>query len=98
MDKIAYDSEGKIYTEPRDADMEKDINDVLLLNGIQKSDGTVRDTSTELLKGRKDTYERAKIPSRRTTAHTQTPEGRDFVYFNFKIYRIDINHSTVFGS
>lgn len=60
MDKIAYDSEGKIYTEPRDERMERDINEVLLLNGIQKKDGTVRDTSTELLKGRKDAYGRAK--------------------------------------
>ncbi len=60
MDKIAYDKDGKIYTEPRDVDMERDINDVLLLNGIQKKDGTVRDTSTELLKGRRDTYIRAK--------------------------------------
>ena len=40
--------------------MEKDINEVLLLNGIQKKDGTVRDTSTELLKGRKDAYDRAR--------------------------------------
>ena len=60
MDKIAYDKYGKIYTEPRDEAMEKDINDVLQLNGIQKKDGTVRDTSTELLKGRKDAYSRAK--------------------------------------
>ena len=60
MDKIAYDKDGKIYTEPRDVDMERDINDVLLLNGIQKKDGTVRDTSTELLKGRRDTYIRDK--------------------------------------
>lgn len=40
--------------------MERDINDILMLNGIQKKDGTVRDTSTELLKGRKDAYDRAK--------------------------------------
>ena len=60
MDKIAYDSKGKIYTKPKDEDMERDINEVLLLNGIQKKDGTVRDTSTELLKGRKDAYDRAK--------------------------------------
>lgn len=60
MDKIAYDKYGKIYTQPRDEAMEKDINEVLLLNGIQKNDGTVRDTSTELLKGRKDAYDRAK--------------------------------------
>lgn len=60
MDKIAYDSEGKIYTKPKDEDMERDINEVLLLNGIRKKDGTVIDTSTELLKGRKDAYDRAK--------------------------------------
>lgn len=60
MDKIAYDSNGKIFTEPRDNAMEKDINEILLLNGIQKRDGTVRDTSTELLKGRRDAYDRAK--------------------------------------
>lgn len=60
MNKIAYDSESKIYTKPKDEDMERDINEVLLLNGIQKKDGTVRDTSTELLKGRKDAYDRAR--------------------------------------
>ena len=32
-----------------------------MLNGIQKSDGSVRDTSTEILKGRRDAYDRAKI-------------------------------------
>lgn len=60
MDKIAYDKEGKIFTEPRDEVMERDINDVLLLNGRQKADGTVLDTSTELLKGRRDAYQRAR--------------------------------------
>lgn len=53
MDKIAYDKDGKIFTMPRDEAMEKDMNEILLLNGIQKKDGTVRDTSTELLKDRK---------------------------------------------
>ena len=60
MGKIAYDKEGRIFTKPRDEAMEKDINDVLMLNGIQKADGTVRDTSTELLKGRRDAYQRAR--------------------------------------
>lgn len=60
MDKIAYDKEGRIFTEPEDVDMEIAINDVLLLNGIQKKDGTVRDTSTELVKGRRDAYDRAR--------------------------------------
>ena len=59
MDKIAYRRDGTIYTEPRDEAMEKDINETLLLNGIRKEDGTVRDTSTELLKGRRDAYDRA---------------------------------------
>lgn len=39
MDKIAYDSKGKIFTKPKDEDMERDINEVLLLNGIQKKMG-----------------------------------------------------------
>lgn len=60
MDKIAYDKDGRIFTEPKDVAMETAINDVLLLNGIQKKDGTVRDTSTELLKGRRDAYDRAR--------------------------------------
>ena len=32
--------------------LEKDINEALLLNGVRKSDGSVRDTSTEILKDR----------------------------------------------
>ena len=61
MNKIAYDSEGKILYETERMKIWKgNINEVLLLNGIQKKDGTVRDTSTELLKGRKDAYDRAR--------------------------------------
>lgn len=60
MDKIAYKPDGTIYTEPRDDVMEKDINETLLLNGIRKPDGSVRDTSTEILKGRRDAYDRAR--------------------------------------
>ena len=30
--------------------MEKDINETLLLNGVRKPDGSIRDTSTEILK------------------------------------------------
>lgn len=40
--------------------MEKDINETLLLNGVRKPDGSIRDTSTEILKGRRDTYDRAR--------------------------------------
>lgn len=60
MNKIAYDANGRIYTEPHDEAMERDMNEVLRLNGIQKKDGTVMDTATELLKGRKDVYTRAR--------------------------------------
>lgn len=60
MDKIAYRTDGTIHTEPNDTEMEKDINETLLLNGIRKADGSFRDTSTELVKGRKDVYDRAR--------------------------------------
>lgn len=60
MDKIAYKADGTIYTAPMDQDMEKDINEVLHLNGVRKKDGSFRDTATEVVKGRKDTYERAR--------------------------------------
>lgn len=40
--------------------MEKDINETLLLNGVRKANGTVRDTATEVLKGRRDTCDRAR--------------------------------------
>jgi hypothetical protein len=39
---------------------DKDINETLLLNGIRKMDGSVRDTATEVLKGRRDAYDRAR--------------------------------------
>lgn len=50
MDKIAYKPDGTIFTEPKDEAMEKDINETLLLNGVRKPDGSIRDTSTEILK------------------------------------------------
>lgn len=60
MDKIAYKPDGTIFTEPKDEAMDKDINETLLLNGVRKLDGSVRDTSTEILKGRRDAYDRAR--------------------------------------
>ena len=60
MDKIAYDREGFIKTEPRDKRIDDDIRDKLRLNGIWKNDYFVADTSTGLVKGRKDTYLRYK--------------------------------------
>jgi len=71
MDKIAYKPDGVMYTEPKDKDMEKDINNILGLNGVKKSDGTRRDTATELLKGRKDAYDRA-----RKLIHRMNVEGK----------------------
>ncbi|MGN0483718.1 MAG: retron system putative HNH endonuclease [Lachnospiraceae bacterium] len=65
MDKIAYRPDGRIYTNPKDATMERDINEILLLNGITKPDGSVRDTATEILKGRRDAYDRAREMMRR---------------------------------
>lgn len=56
MDKIAYKKDGTIYTNPEDEAMEKDMNEILHLNGIRNRDGSVLDTSTEILKGRRDTY------------------------------------------
>lgn len=60
MDKIAYKPDGTIYIEPQDEEMERDINEILLLNGVKKADGSVRDTSTEIVKGRRDAYDRAR--------------------------------------
>lgn len=64
MEKIAYSKDGLIYTMPKDEQMEKDINEVLHLNGVRKADGSIRDTATEILKGRRDTYERARRMAR----------------------------------
>lgn len=61
MEKIAYKVDGTIYTSPKDEEIENDINETLMLNGVKKSNGVVRDTSTELLKGRRDVYERARL-------------------------------------
>lgn len=56
MDKIAYDKDGFIKTDPQDEKMDEDIRDILRLNGIWKHGKFLADTSTELVKGRKDTY------------------------------------------
>lgn len=59
MELIAYKPDGTIYTKPKDDALEKDINETLMLNGTRNKDGSVLDTATELLKGRRDAYERA---------------------------------------
>jgi hypothetical protein len=59
MRRIRMDSHSRIeHWMPLSKD--KDINETLLLNGIRKMDGSVRDTATEVLKGRRDAYDRAR--------------------------------------
>lgn len=60
MDKITYEKNGFIKTDPEDKKMNEDIRDILRLNGIWKNGKFIADTSTELLKGRKDAYLRYK--------------------------------------
>ena len=55
---IRYDRNGRIFTSSKDKEMEHDINEVLHLNGIvDKATGNMVDTSTCLVKGRKDVYD-----------------------------------------
>ncbi len=72
MKEICYYSDGKIYfrgsgnwSEETKDKIEHEINDVLCLNGKQKRDGSIRDTATQLLKGRRDAYEQAECIIRR---------------------------------
>ena len=51
MDKIRYREDGRICTHPRDEILERDINDILHLNGENGLD-----TSTRLLRGRREAY------------------------------------------
>ena len=57
MKKIVYDKNGYIKTKPYDEELERDINDRLRLNGLWKNNKFIADTSTGLVKGRKDAYE-----------------------------------------
>ena len=58
MQMIRYDRNGRIFTSSKDKEMEHDINEVLHLNGIvDKATGNMIDTSTCLVKGRKDVYD-----------------------------------------
>lgn len=68
MEQIAYRKDGTIYFMPSSEwgdeiveQIEKDINETLCLNGKRDSKGElVADTSTCLLKGRKDAYRQVK--------------------------------------
>ena len=58
MDKLIYRANGIIKTKPHDKKLEHDINYVLQLNGKLDSDGKLlHDTSTALVKGRREVYE-----------------------------------------
>lgn len=57
MDKICYMSDGTIYTQPHDEQLENDINKVLCLNGkLDKNGNRIADTSTEIVRGRREAY------------------------------------------
>ena len=72
MKEICYYSDGQIYfrglgnwSDQNKEKIEHEINDVLCLNGKHKKDGSVQDTATQLLKGRRDAYEQAESIIRR---------------------------------
>ena len=54
---VAYDTKGYIKTNPMDEVLEKDMNEHLRLNGLWKKGKFIADTSTGLVKGRRDTYQ-----------------------------------------
>lgn len=59
MRLIKYTKNGEIYTDPEDEKLEDDINYKLRLNGKLDSEGNlIADTSTQLLKGRRDAYQK----------------------------------------
>lgn len=57
MKMVAYDTKGYIKTNPMDEVLEKDMNEHLRLNGLWKKGKFIADTSTGLVKGRRDTYQ-----------------------------------------
>lgn len=57
MNKIYYLKDGTIYTSPCDEQLERDINEVLCLNGkLDKKGIRIADTSTEIVRGRREAY------------------------------------------
>lgn len=57
IDKIRYNKDGFIHLYPEDAEMMRDIKDVLKLNGEYDADGNyLSDTSTMIVSGRKQAY------------------------------------------
>lgn len=61
MRQIAYLRDGTIYTISRDEKLERDLNEVLKLNGKLDCKGhRIADTATCLVKNRKDAYEQGR--------------------------------------
>lgn len=57
MELVKYRKNGEIYTDPENSKLEEDINYTLRLNGaLDKNGKLIADTSTQLLKGRRDAY------------------------------------------
>lgn len=54
MNDIAYKTNGIIYTLSGNEVFETDINEKLCLNGLRDNKGNLVDTSTEIVKGRRD--------------------------------------------
>lgn len=54
MRDIAYTRNGIIYTMSDNVDFERDLNEILCLNGLLDRQGNRIDTSTEVVKGRRD--------------------------------------------
>lgn len=57
MRDIAYTSAGIIYTLSENPEFEEDINNTLCLNGLLDNKGNFVDTSTEIVKGRRDSIQ-----------------------------------------
>ena len=57
MDRIRYDKDGIIRIYPESAELTRDINEVLKLNGeIDEKGNVIHDTATRLLYGRRQVY------------------------------------------
>ena len=57
MKDIAYTSAGIIYSISENPEFEEDINNTLCLNGLLDKNGNIVDTSTEVVKGRRDSIQ-----------------------------------------
>ena len=75
MDKIVYDTNGFIKTAPNDSDIDKDITEKLHLNGVWKKGKFICDTSTGIVKSRKDAYLQCKKFIRRLDEKGQCTSG-----------------------